>query len=117
MPLIKVQTSIAAPDSASVEAMLKNLSASLAQHLGKPESFVMTAFEPGVPMTFGGTTDPTCYIEIKSVGTMNGNQTRAMSEDFCSQIQDTLGVPKKRTYIEFADAQGAMWGWNGSTFG
>ncbi|MHC5831224.1 MAG: phenylpyruvate tautomerase MIF-related protein, partial [Nostoc sp.] len=26
-------------------------------------------------------------------------------------------VPKNRIYIEFADAKGAMWGWNGKTFG
>lgn len=117
MPLIKVQTSIPSPDKAQVEAMLKDLSASLATHLGKPESYVMTAFEADLPMTFGGTTEPVCYIEIKSVGTMGGAKTKAMSQDFCTQVESGLGVPKNRTYIEFADAAGAMWGWNGSTFG
>ncbi|MBD2260858.1 phenylpyruvate tautomerase MIF-related protein [Pseudanabaena sp. FACHB-2040] len=117
MPLIKVQTSLAAPDQAQVESLLKDLSASLASHLSKPESYVMTAFEAGIPMTFGGTTDPVCYIEIKSVGTMGGNRTKAMSQDFCTQVESALGVPKNRIYIEFADAAGAMWGWNGSTFG
>ena len=58
MPLIKVQTSISAPEKSEVEAMLKSLSANLAKHTGKPESYVMTAFEPSVPMTFGGTSDP-----------------------------------------------------------
>jgi phenylpyruvate tautomerase len=117
MPLIKVQTSVSSPDKAQVEAMLKDLSSSLASHLGKPESYVMTAFVADVPMTFAGTTDPVCYIEIKSVGTMGGAKTKAMSADFCSKVEDSLGVPKNRTYIEFADAPGAMWGWNGSTFG
>lgn len=117
MPLIKVQTSMSAPEKDSVEAMLKQLSASLAKHLGKPESYVMTAFEPGIAMTFAGTTDPACYVEIKSVGTMSPTQTRTMSQDFCQQIKDSLGIPTDRTYIEFADAKGAMWGWNGSTFG
>ncbi|GAB4380856.1 MAG: phenylpyruvate tautomerase MIF-related protein [Elainellaceae cyanobacterium] len=116
MPLIKVQTSVSAPESSDVEAMLKQLSASLAKHLGKPESYVMTAFEPNVAMTFAGTTDPVCYIEIKSVGTMNPTQTKAMSQDFCQKVNQALGVPTNRTYIEFADAKGAMWGWNGSTF-
>lgn len=116
MPLIKVQTSIASLDQAEVEGLLKELSASLANHLGKPESYVMTAFEANVPMTFGGTTDPVCYIEIKSVGTM-GTKTKAMSQEFCAQVESALGVPKNRTYIEFADAAGAMWGWNGGTFG
>ncbi|NER78486.1 MAG: hypothetical protein F6K42_02705 [Leptolyngbya sp. SIO1D8] len=116
MPLIKVQTSITAPAKADVEAMLKDLSSSLATHLGKPEAYVMTAFEGDVPMTFAGSTDPVCYVEIKSVGTMS-TKTKAMSQDFCTKIEATLGVPKNRTYIEFADAAGAMWGWNGTTFG
>ena len=117
MPLIKVQTSVAAPEKSNIESMLKELSSSLAAHLGKPESYVMTAFESDVPMTFAGTTEPVCFIEIKSVGTMGGAKTRAMSADFCAKVETALGVPKNRTYIEFADAAGAMWGWNGSTFG
>lgn len=116
MPLIKVQTSISSPDQAQVENLLKDLSARLASHLGKPESYVMTAFTADVPMTFAGTTDPACYLEIKSVGTM-GDKTKAMSQDFCTQVESALGVPKNRVYIEFADANGAMWGWNGGTFG
>ncbi|MGI0485992.1 phenylpyruvate tautomerase MIF-related protein [Pantanalinema rosaneae CENA516] len=117
MPLIKVQTSIAQPEQAQVETLLKNLSASLAKHTGKPESYVMTAFEPGVSMTFAGTFDPVCYVEVKSVGSMSPTQTQAMSQDFCQQISAAIAVPTNRIYIEFADAKGAMWGWNGSTFG
>lgn len=117
MPLIKVQTSVSAPNAGNVEALLKDLSASLAKHVGKPESYVMTALEPDVSMTFGGTTDPVCYIEIKNVGSMSPAQTKAMSQDFCQKVNQALGVPTNRTYIEFADAKGAMWGWNGSTFG
>jgi phenylpyruvate tautomerase PptA (4-oxalocrotonate tautomerase family) len=67
-------------------------------------------------MTFAGTTDPVCYVEIKSVGTM-GDRTKTMSKEFCSAISAALGVPKERIYIEFADAKGSMWGWNGQTFG
>lgn len=116
MPLIKVQTSVSAPEKADVESMLKELSGSLATHLGKPEAYIMTAFEGDVPMTFAGSTEPVCYVEIKSVGTMGG-KTKAMSQDFCAKIETALGVPQNRTYIEFADAAGAMWGWNGTTFG
>lgn len=116
MPLIKVQSSISSPESSLVEGLLKTLSAKLAKHLGKPESYVMTAFEPDVPMTFGGTTEPVCYVEVKSVGNMSPAQTEAMSEDFCQVINENLGVPANRTYIEFADAKGSMWGWNSSTF-
>ncbi|MCU0516750.1 MAG: phenylpyruvate tautomerase MIF-related protein [Oscillatoria sp. Prado101] len=117
MPLIKVQTSVSAPEKSAVEGLLKSLSAKLAQHLGKPESYVMTAFEAGLAMTFAGTTEPVCYIEIKSIGSMTPPQTKAMSQDFCQEIKQALGVSPNRVYIEFADAKGSMWGWNGSTFG
>lgn len=116
MPLIKVKTSIPSPDSAKVKSLLSSLSTKLAKHLGKPESYVMTAFESDIFMSFGGTFDPVCYVEIKSIGTMNPNQTKAMSQDFCSEISDNLAIAKNRIYIEFADAKGSMWGWNSSTF-
>ncbi|MEW6499601.1 MAG: phenylpyruvate tautomerase MIF-related protein, partial [Cyanobacteriota bacterium] len=38
-------------------------------------------------------------------------------QDFCQQINEKLGVSTNRIYIEFADAKGSMWGWDGSTFG
>ena len=117
MPLIKVQSSITKPEPAAVKNLLSDLSASLAKQIGKPESHVMTAFESDVPMTFGGTFDPVCYVEIKSVGTMSSDQTKSMSQNFCSQISDRLDVPVDRIYIEFADAKGYMWGWNRKTFG
>lgn len=117
MPLIKVQTSATAPEQSQLDTLLKSLSANLAQHLGKPESYIMTAFEPNVTMTFGGTTDPACYVEIKSVGTMGSALTEAMSQDFCQQLGQALSIPENRIYIEFADAKGSMWGWNSSTFG
>jgi phenylpyruvate tautomerase PptA (4-oxalocrotonate tautomerase family) len=48
---------------------------------------------------------------------MKPDQTQAMSQDFCQEINKALNVPQNRIYIEFADAKGAMWGWNGTTFG
>lgn len=116
MPLIKVQTSLQDTASIDVEGLLKSLSSSLAKQLGKSETYVMTAFEAGVPMTHAGTTDPACYVEIKSVGTM-GAKTQAMTTAFCDQLADALGITRDRIYIFFDDVKGSMWGWNGQTFG
>ncbi|HEY9906076.1 MAG TPA: phenylpyruvate tautomerase MIF-related protein [Thermosynechococcaceae cyanobacterium] len=116
MPLIKVQTT-ARPEPPETEALLKQLSVSLARHTGKPEAYVMTALEPGTAMTFAGTIDPVCYVEVKSVGNMKPEQTEAMSQEFCQQINAAIAVPIDRIYIEFSDAKGFMWGWNGSTLG
>jgi phenylpyruvate tautomerase PptA (4-oxalocrotonate tautomerase family) len=117
MPLIKIQSSVSAPTQEIVQELLTTLSAKLAKHLGKPESYVMTAFEPAVNMTFAGTFEPVCYVEIKSIGGISPKQTKAMSQDFCQEIESRLGVSKNRIYIEFAGAEGTMWGWNSSTFG
>ncbi|MEM8542870.1 MAG: phenylpyruvate tautomerase MIF-related protein [Cyanobacteria bacterium P01_H01_bin.119] len=117
MPLIKVQTSVAGPDQDTVTTLLKTLSASLAQQLGKSESYVMTAFEGDVPMTMAGSTEPSCYIEIKSVGTMGADKTKAMSRAFCQQVETSLGIAGDRIYLFFSDVPGSMWGWNGRTFG
>lgn len=116
MPLIKVQTSQPTPVKADVEALLLQLSSQLASHLGKPEAYVMTTFEADVAMTFAGTTEPVCYVEVKSIGTM-GDRTTTMSKEFCRIISAAINVPQNRIYIEFADAKGSMWGWNGQTFG
>lgn len=116
MPLIKIQTSAPSPADETVDELLKTLSSKLAKHLGKPESYVMTALESDARMTFGGTFDPVCYIEVKNIGRMTPEQTKSMSNDFCQEIQSRLGVPKNRVYIEFADAERHLWGWNGGTF-
>jgi phenylpyruvate tautomerase PptA (4-oxalocrotonate tautomerase family) len=116
MPLIKVQTSAAA-EGVQVCDFLQHLSARLATHTGKPETYVMTILEFNPHMTFGGSCEPTCYIEVKNVGTLTPTQTSSMSQDFCSQVEQALGVAQNRTYIEFNDAKGYLWGWNGTTFG
>lgn len=116
MPLISIKSSITTQDSSAIDSLLTTLSAKLAEHLSKPESYIMTAFEPDIKMTFAGTFDPVCYVEIKSIGNMKPEQTKAMSQDFCDIIETKLGVSKQRVYIEFADAERTMWGWNGSTF-
>lgn len=116
MPLIKVQTSVSNPPQDKIETLLKDLSSKLAGHLSKPESYVMTIFESDVPMSFGGTFDPVCYIEIKNIGSMSPAQTKAMSQDFCDVINSFLGVAPNRIYLEFNDAERHLWGWNGSTF-
>ncbi|HBQ99284.1 MAG TPA: hypothetical protein DD761_12350 [Cyanobacteria bacterium UBA11691] len=116
MPLVKIKTSVPTPNRAKIDELLTTLSSKLAQHVGKPESYVMTAFESDVPMTFGGSFEPVCYIEVKNIGGMSPAQTRNMSQDFCQAITENLGVPPNRTYIEFARAEGSMWGWNSSTF-
>lgn len=115
MPLIHVQTSSHAV--AKAEALLKELSSELAGLLGKPERYVMTLLQTGMPMTFGGDTAPCCYVEVKSIGGLDGNRAKAISAALCERLASGLGLPADRIYISFEDVPGRLWGWNGSTFG
>ena len=115
MPLISVRTSAAAP--ADGEALLGQLSQSLAALLGKPERYVMTLLESEVPMTFAGDAAPACYVEVKSIGALDGDRTSRISAAVCELIEGHLGIPADRTYIGFEDVPGRLWGWNGGTFG
>ena len=114
MPLISVKTSAASPNGA---ALLTDLSSTLASLLGKPERYVMTLLEAEVPMTFAGDPDPACYVEVKSIGALDGDRTRQVSSAVCGLIEQHLGIPADRIYIGFEDVPGRLWGWNGGTFG
>ena len=112
MPLINLRTNIS--DVQAPDALLKKLSDALASATGKPESYVMTLLESGVPMTFAGSEEPCAFVEIKSIGALT---PPAMSDQFCELIKSSLGIPKDRIYIGFDDVNASDWGWNGRTFG
>jgi phenylpyruvate tautomerase len=117
MPLVRVVSNQPPLDPESTRVMLSELSKSVSRLLGKPERWVMTCLEPSASMTFAGTTDPTCYAEVKSIGVMTPNLTRQISAELCGLLSKHLKVAPSRTYIEFADAVGHLWGNDGATFG
>src|SRR3978361_2242910 len=116
MPLINVFTSAELPPAEKSDALLKYLSSLLAQRFGKPERYVMTALIPRGRMTFAGSTAPACYVEIKNIGAITPGRSRALSADGCARLSAALGVPSERIYLELADVEAHLWGWNGDTF-
>ena len=115
MPLLKITTSIGpSPEHAR---LLSSLSRLVAERLGKPEAYVMTAIDHPERMTFGGTAEPACYVELKNVGGFRPELTAQLSAELCERLSSALGVTKRRIYIEFGDAEGYLWGHDGATFG
>ena len=112
MPLIHVRVS--SEQVANADGLLKELSAELARSTGKPEKYVMSLLQSNVPMTFGGTEKPCCYVEIKSIGAL---QPERMTQTFCELIESRTGIPANRIYIGFEDIPPRQWGFNGQTFG
>jgi len=114
MPYIKIQS--AAPiQEQDKAALLKDASKLLAGLLGKPESYVMTAYQGAEAMTFAGDDSPCAFLEVKSIG-LPQSATASLSKELCDLVSGYLNIPTNRVYIEFANAPGAMWGWDGRTF-
>jgi phenylpyruvate tautomerase PptA (4-oxalocrotonate tautomerase family) len=117
MPLLQVFTSAHPADEHKRAHLLKGLSALVARQLGKPESYVMISLTARADMSFAGSSAPACYAELKNVGTLAPDQVEKLSQVLCQELSAGFGVPTERIYIEFTNADGALWGWNGGTFG
>jgi phenylpyruvate tautomerase len=116
MPLIQVFTS-AIPAPATSDKLLRDLSGALAAQFEKPEQWVMTCLVPGLAMTFGGTPAPTCFAAIKNIGKIAPAKSAKISADLTSRLSAALEVPSNRIYLEFNEATGHLWGYDGGTFG
>lgn len=114
MPYLTIQTGLAL-DTATQKKILTRASSLVARELGKPERYVMVAFAPERPMLFAGTDAPCAYLQLKSIG-LPKNKTGAISKSLCQLVSEEMRIPAERVYIEFANAEGPMWGWDGGVF-
>lgn len=114
MPLIHIQTSAPAPADAT--PLLKEVSREVAALLGKPERYVMVLLQGNVAMSFGGDGAPCAYVDVRSIGALDGDQPQRVSGELCSRLSRHLGIASDRIYIGFEDVPGRLWGWNGGTF-
>lgn len=114
MPLLSVTTNVK-PGPLPADELLGQLSAAVAGLLGKPETYVMVSLQHNPQMLFGGSSEPLAYLELKSIG-LPGDDTTRLSAALCEQVGKALDIPASRIYIEFADAQRHLWGWDGRTF-
>jgi len=114
MPYLKVQTNKNF-SSRKQQDFLKECSTLISFELGKPEKYVMTAFEPKVEMTLGGMNDPSIFLQLKSIG-LPDTKTKDLSNKFACLAEEKLKIPKDRVYVEFMDVPRGFWGWNGILF-
>lgn len=115
MPTLVIKTNANLADRPRTE-LLKAASASIVDLLGKPEAYVMVLLEPVADMCFSGDTAPAAYLELKSLGLPEA-RTPELSAALCGFVEEHLGVPKSRVYIEFASPPRHLFGFDGRTFG
>lgn len=114
MPTLAIKTNAPLSDERR-GALLRAASATVARLLGKSEAYVMVICDSSPCMLFGASEAPTAYLELKSIG-LPRERTAEISAALCALINRQLAVPAERIYIEFADAERALWGWSGRTF-
>lgn len=112
MPYLHVRTNTIIHDHLQFMTVC---SATVAQALGKPESYVMVEVSDNRAMMFAGSEVPLAFLEMKSLG-LSSDQTAELSATLCALMQQELAINADRIYIEFAAPERAMFGWNKGTF-
>lgn len=115
MPLLKLETTVHLPEDKG-KPLLTALSKAVAGTIGKPEQYVMIAVNQSA-MLMSGKAGDAAFVDIRSIGGLNGETNRKLSQQICRLLTDSLGIAPDRVYLNFADVEAGNWGWNGSTFG
>ena len=110
MPYINVSTSAKIEDK---KKLLEEISILISSLTSKSKRFVMAKLDDNCEMYFDDDS-PSCFLEIKSIGSLNPSDMSKPISDF---INEKIGIPIDRIYISFVDVSASMWAWNGRTFG
>lgn len=112
MPVLNITTNkpLLSPDPT-----IAIMSSEIAKILGKPEKYVMVILQHKPYMLFACSDAPLAYVELKSIG-LPEEQTSQLSSEICALVHEQLDIPTQRIYIEFANAERHMFGWDGRTF-
>ena len=110
MPYINLSTSAKIEDK---KKLLEEISILISSLTNKSKRFVMAKLDDNSEMYFDDDS-PSCFLEIKSIGSLNPSDMAKPISDF---VYKKLGIPIDKIYISFEDVSAAMWAWNGRTFG
>ena len=111
MPLLNISTN---KEIKNEQMLISKSSAFISSLLNKSENFVMVKLTDSLNMYFSGTNEPCCFIEIKSIGSI---EPSTMSKPISDFFSNELNISKERIYIYFQNVDPNMWAWNSRTFG
>jgi phenylpyruvate tautomerase PptA (4-oxalocrotonate tautomerase family) len=115
MPLLKLETTVPLPEEKG-KLLLAAFSKAVAETIGKPEQYVMITVSQSA-MLMSGKAGDAAFVDIRSIGGLNDETNRKLSQQICKLLNDLLGIAPERVYLNFSDVEAGNWGWNGSTFG
>ena len=109
MPYISISTSEKVEDK---KKLLKEITTLISSLTNKSKRFVMAKIDDNSEMYFADES-PCCYLEIKSIGSLNPSEMAKPINDF---VYEKMKIPLNKIYIFFEDVPASMWAWNGRTF-
>jgi len=115
VPLIRIQTNTSLLKD-QINPLLISLSQKASEWLDKPEAYVQVILESDMAILFAGSTEPSALIEVRSLGFF-GHSIGEITQALSTFIQENIGIPQDRIFINFFDMERKNWGWNGKTFG
>jgi phenylpyruvate tautomerase PptA (4-oxalocrotonate tautomerase family) len=115
MPLLKLETTVAL-DEEKRKSLLPVLSRIMAETTGKPEEYVMVTASSSAILMAGKPGDA-AFVDIRGIGGLDGNVNRQLSQKICRLLNQSLGIPSNRIYLNFTEVEAPDWGWDGKTFG
>ena len=115
MPLLKIQTNTGLSAEQS-RALLSRGTDLIVEKMGKPREYVQVVVQPDQAIAFGGSTEPSAFVELRSLG-MPEETAKTLSAEICGIMEQEASIPAARVFINFFDIPRPMWGWNGKTFG
>ena len=110
MPYINLSTSAKVNDK---DKLLEEISILISSLTKKSRRFVMAKIDDNCQIYFDDLT-PSCFLEIKSIGSLNPSEMAKSISDF---VCEKIGIPIDKIYISFEDIPASMWAWKGRTFG
>jgi len=110
MPYINISTSAKVDDK---KKLLEEFSILISSLTNKSKRFVMAKLDDNLEMYYDDET-PSCFLEIKSIGSLNPSEMAKPISDF---VYEKMGIPMDRIYISFEDVPASLWAWNGRIFG
>ena len=111
MPLISISTSKLIKEKKEFAEKGSELIGNLTN---KSQNYVMVILKDSLDMYFSESHDHCCYVEIKSIGSLNPSNMALLITKF---IAKEIKIPENRIYINFEDVSASNWAWNGKTFG
>ena len=111
MPLIRISTSESINDK---KEFIKKSSELIGKLTNKSTKFVMVILDDSLDMYFSESESSCCYLEIKSIGSLQPVKMAPIISDFISK---EIKIPTNRIYLNFEDVLPSNWAWDGQTFG